>query len=94
MKLEKVLNENTDLNFVTAPTSELNIYEDLDKLEEDTIADAANKEMKTIRPGSIEGILDAVLERNEDLRDAEINEFVNALFIGPAGCGKTARIYA
>lgn len=54
--------------------------------------DAELKKEDNIYVGDIEKVLNTVLKRNKNNTKFGLNEYLNVLFIGPAGCGKTARI--
>lgn len=71
------------------------LFENL--LTEDTIEQAAEKELSDVDftyKGTIEKVLDRALRYNQSEHRTGGHDFLNILFIGEAGSGKTARINA
>lgn len=95
MKLNKILKEEKELS---GKINRINpLISDLDEtfLEDVNLTEDADlKKEDDIYVGDIENVLNTLLKRNKSNAKYGLNEYLNVLFIGPAGCGKTARIEA
>ena len=65
-----------------------------DKIEQDMARKDHSGVLTTDKPGIIEKTLDRCLRTARYCKENGINEYVNALFIGGGGSGKTSRIKA
>ena len=65
--------------------------DELDEAEKELVHILENPE-KAYNPGDIEKTLDSALRQNKRMKRTGSKNFVNVLFIGPAGTGKTSRI--